>query len=208
MLSTHSNANRLILLGVGVGGILPTGIVMFFDFVSPFIPEATRYIFQIFGIIFILGSIVIGIFALERKNNGGNEDVFLKVFACFCIFSLGALVLTSGGPFSSPFSFHFLYLPVATGLCMNEDRRSLKQASAVCGLLFIMCVIVEKILPSLYAYFRGSYILLKSTVNLSDSYTYCFAYTAVFMIQLGITYYIANQSLLTLPTSQISSSAP
>jgi hypothetical protein len=185
-LKSLTKAQQLNLLGVIVGGAAPGGIVLLINAFHPFLPrqfgEMPSAVFITFLVLFAF--VTFWGWTAENASKEKQLTWSLRAGAGLSLLFLNGFVIMTGGPFLSPFSFHFLYVPVVVGRCLSP--REMAIASIVCGVSFIVCSFVERSLVN------GNPSLYDDIQTMGSDLYYLIAYGAVFFIQLWITYELAE----------------
>lgn len=202
MITGLSQFQRLNFLGVGVGGIVPGLVVCAANSIQGFLPE--RFWHAFIGILLAF----IGLFSLivflgwlaESRQNSKYIRVLLNIGAVGSVIFLGGFVITTGGPFLSPFSFHFLYIPVVVGRCLSV--KEMKTACIGCGIAFLSCTVLDRWLVF------HKLQLAHDLSEMGSKISYLIAYVCIFALQLWITYILSSEqdSSGQGPTPQLSGS--
>ena len=189
MIDKFSNIERLNYLGVLVGGTIPAAIVLIAQPLAPLTTPALFNVYLIgFGIYIIASTLCIGMAAIcERQKRIELVNQWMLICAGVCLTFLAVVVTTTGGPLRSPFSFHFLYIPVVVGLCLT--RKAAKMA-------WIVSIMLAILLEAGQLLFIDRLDLVGHVpASLREVISYATVYLLILIIQ-GITgYYISIWSM-------------
>lgn len=180
-----SKLDRFYVYGVTIGGLVPVLIFYLGDRVFDLLPPALRTCYEVSGVLFLIT--VFGCAVLPKIFPTLSRGLALKFCAMTSLLYLNAFVFATGGPMTSMFAYHYLYIPVVVGYSLGT--RALRQAAFGCVFAYIIVLIVA----ALYGRANDQYLIELSAMNSHGAYMTIYVLT--FLLQLLITYLMARSVL-------------